>query len=298
MRAVRADRRPLALSRQVREWLTTGIAVLLVGLVLAQGARNPQVEAGHMRWNNVDAVLSHSVAWQEEQDGRWVTVVVLSDKQVDPSLVEPGKPAPEVMREANVQGIAFSVMSGGVPPPSPAFMVGFRDNGEFAHATMSGVGGFEIQELSALIIKGRTMANAVTFGSRDENAWLVDFDVSIIRGNLKRMTAEGEALGPGGGAPGADLIAAEQAKLAMDLKALSQYASDDLLAFVKGSKELQLLKGMTAPQRRILGGLRTGETARIHWVQQRPNALEMRCVDTMVLKGGRWRSTESVCQSE
>jgi hypothetical protein len=88
----------------------------------------------------------------------------------------------------------------------------------------------------------------------------------------------------------------------MDYVALSAYASPELAAFLQDAAarttNLTMLKGMTAPQARIVGGLRNADRATISWVQQWPSALDNRCVDTLVLKDGKWRSIASACQSE
>ncbi len=64
------------------------------------------------------------------------------------------------------------------------------------------------------------------------------------------------------------------------------------------AKNLAIVKSMTAPQARIVGGLKTGDRATVYWVQQFPSAVDNRCVDAMVFKDGKWRSVESACQSE
>jgi hypothetical protein len=88
----------------------------------------------------------------------------------------------------------------------------------------------------------------------------------------------------------------------MDYATLQAYASPELTTFLQDAgartKNLQMLKNMTAPQARIIGGLKTGDRATIYWIQQFPSALDNRCVDAMVLQSGKWRSMESACQSE
>jgi hypothetical protein len=64
------------------------------------------------------------------------------------------------------------------------------------------------------------------------------------------------------------------------------------------AKNLARLKSMTAPQARLVGGLKTGDRALISWVQQYPSATDNRCVDDMVSKDGKWPSNESACQGE
>lgn len=98
------------------------------------------------------------------------------------------------------------------------------------------------------------------------------------------------------------LLAAQLAALTMDIEALTAYGTPELALSLKDpatrEKTLNMLKSMTAPQARILGGLQKGDTARLAWVQHWPAGLDNRCVDTMTLKDGKWRSTESACQSE
>ena len=246
-------------------------------------------------------VLAHAIAWQEERDGHWVTVVLLTDQPIPPALVT-GKTAHDLMEETKTQGVSFAVRTGGVPLPEFNFHVGYRDAGRIGTPTATGTGGFEIDSQSATQIKGRAVYQPFVVGAKDENAWSVSFDAPVLRGDAKRMAAEGEALAPGGGQAGTDLLALQRAKLAMDFAALSAYASPELAAFLQDpaarAKNLAMLKSMTAPQARIVGGLRNGDRATIYWVQQWPAALDSRCVDTLVLKDGKWRSSESVCQSE
>jgi hypothetical protein len=205
------------------------------------------------------AVLAHAVAWQEERDGHWVTVVLLTDRPVAPTALVAGTTPHQLMEKSQAQGVSFA-------------------------------------------FKGRVVYRPFAIGARDESAWAVDFDAPVVRGDAKRMAAEGEALAPGGSQAGTDLLALQRAKLAMDYATLLAYASADLATFLQDegarAKNLAMLKSMTAPQARIVGGLKTGDRALIYWVQQYPSALDNRCVDVMVLKDGKWRSNESACQGE
>ncbi|MEO7158006.1 MAG: hypothetical protein ABI039_10610 [Vicinamibacterales bacterium] len=289
--------------RNTRWALLTGIALACLPLMsaTASGQKASQVVANHMRWNNHDAVLAHAIAWQEERDGRWVTVVLLTDQPIAPAVVV-NKTPHEIMEETKTQGVSFVVRTGGVPAPEFNFQVGYRDAGRIGTTTASGTGGFEIESQSTTRIKGRAVYRPFVVGEKDESAWSVSFDATVLRGDAKRMAAEGEALGPGGGPAGTDLLALQRAKLAMDYAALSAYASPELAALLQDAaarpKNLTMLKGMTAPQARVVGGLRSADRATIYWVQQWPSALDNRCVDTLVLKDGKWRSIESACQSE
>ncbi len=256
-----------------------------------------------MRWANHDAVLSNAIAWQEERDGYWVTVVLLTDRPIPREIVLPGKSPSELMEETGVQGVAVAIMSGGVPLPDTFFDVGFHNDDKTETATINGAGGFEIESQSATQIKGRVVLSPFTIGDKkDDNAWSVSFDAPVLYGDAKRMDAEGEMLGAGGGQPGTDLLAAQKAQLAMDYNALLPYASPETASFLKDpskrEKNLQMLKSMTPPQAKILGGLRTGDKARVYWLQQWPESLDNRCIDTLVLKDGKWCSTESACQAE
>ena len=280
----------------------TLFAVFLFLSLPAVGAKTSQVEANHMRWENHDAVLANAIAWQEERAGQWVTVVLLTDRPVPREALVAGTQPGDLMEATKVQGLAFAVGSGGVPLPLYSFDIGFHDAGTTRTTTMNGAGGFEIDSQSATQIKGRVLFSPFTAGSRDKSAWSVSFDAQVLRGDPKRMAAEGEVLGAGGGQPGKDLQAAQQAALAMDYAVISAYASPELATYLQDSSKradrLKMLKSMTPPQTRILGGLRNSDKARVYWVQQWPAALDNRCVDTLVLKDGKWRSIESACQSE
>jgi hypothetical protein len=268
----------------------------------AAAQKTSQVAPNHMRWSNHDAVLAHAVAWQEERDGHWVTVVLLTDRPVAPTALVPGTTPHQLMEKSQAQGVSFAFMTGGVPLPQSGFDVGYRDGARIGTATATGTGGFEIQSHTATRVKGRVVYQPFAIGGKDESAWAVDFDAPVVRGDAKRMAAEGEALGPGGGQAGTDLLALQRAKLAMDYATLQAYASAELATFLQDAgaraKNLAMLKSMTAPQSRIVGGLKTGDRALIYWVQQYPAALDNRCVDAMVLKDGKWRSNESACQAE
>jgi hypothetical protein len=73
-------------------------AVVLV--VSVSAAKTLQVEANHMRWNNHDAVLNSAVAWQEQRDGHWVTVVLATDRAVAPEAIAPGADPGALMESA------------------------------------------------------------------------------------------------------------------------------------------------------------------------------------------------------
>lgn len=278
----------------------------LAGLALlpfdAAAQKTRQVDANHMRWNNHDAVLAHAVAWQEERDGHWVTVVLLTDRPVAPAALVAGAMPPALMEESQVQGVSFAFMTGGVPLPHSVFDVGYRDGARIGTVTASGTGGFDIESHSASRVRGRVVYRPFAVGTKDESAWSVDFDAPIMRGDAKRMAAEGDPLGPGGGQPGIDLLAVQRAKLAMDYTALQAYASPELITFLQDEgarpKNLEMLRQMTSPRARIVGGLRNGDRATIYWVQQFPSARDNRCVDTMELRDGTWRSVDSACQAE
>lgn len=278
------------------------VAATCVASTFGSAQQTSQVELNHMRWNNHNAVIAHSIAWQEQREGHWVTVVLLTDRAVPRTAVVAGKSASDLMTEAKTQGVAFVVMTGGVPLPQPSFEVGYRNGGEIRTVTANGAGGFDIEIQSATQLKGRVVFHPFTAGSKDESAWSIVFDAPVLRGDAKRMAAEGEALGAGGGAAGKDLLALQQAKFAMDFAALSALGSSDLTAFLADSgaraKNLAMLKSMTSPQSRVLGGLRSGEKALVYWAQLWPAALNNRCIETMELRAGRWRSIESACQPE
>jgi hypothetical protein len=287
-------------SRQFPALIVLTASVLMPITFAAQ--KTSQVVANHMRWKNHDAVLTNAVAWQEERDGHWVTVVLLTDRPVAPAALTPGVTPDALMEQSQAQGVSFAFLTGGVPLPQPSFHVGYREGGRINTATATGTGGFEIQSHSPTRVKGRVVYQPFSVGEKDESAWAVDFDVPVVRGDATRMAKEGEALAAGGGAPGTDLLAVQRAKLAMDYATLQAYASAELTTFLQDAsartKNLQMLKSMTAPQARIIGGLRTGDRATIYWIQQFPSALDNRCVDAMVFQGGKWRSMESACQSE
>src|SRR5262245_13993229 len=278
-----------------------GLAALLF-VVSVSAAKTLQVEANHMRWNNHDAVLNNAVAWQEQRDGHWVTMVLATDRVVTPQSIAPGVDPAALMESAKAQGLAIAIMTGGVPLDGPAFIVGWRDGQEIHTPTQTGSGGFEIESQSATRIKGRLVNSPYTLGRKDETAWLVNFDAPVLRGDAARMAAEGEALPAGGGQAGADFQAFQQAKLAMNLSALTALGSPALADSLKdaGARTgtVQMLKSMTPPQSKVLGGLRRGDTARLYWAQQWPAAADSRCIETLVLKDGKWRSTDSACQAE
>jgi hypothetical protein len=278
------------------------IIALMISSLPAWAEKTSQVAANHMRWENHDAVLTHAIAWQEARDGHWVTVVLLTDRAVPPGTLAVGKEPGAVLEETGAQGLSIAIMSGGLPLPESGVDLGFHEGDSIRTTRMNGAGGFEIESQSATRISGRVVFSAFTVGAKDKSAWSVSFDAPVLRGDAKRMAAEGEPLGAGGGQPGKDLLAAQQATLAMDYGALAPYASPELAALLRDvrtrDKNLKMLKNMTAPRARILGGLRNGDKARIYWAQQRPAGLDSRCVDTLVLTDGKWRSVESACQAE
>ena len=276
------------------------VAIVAFGAAaVAMPQKASQVATNHMRWKNHDAVLSNAMAWQEERDGHWVTVVLLSDR---PVTRKAGVPPQDLMEQGKVQGVSFAFLTGGVPLPQSGFDVAYRDGARIGTVTANGTGGFEIQSQSATRVTGRVVYQPFVVGAKDESAWSVDFDAPVVGGDAARMAKEGEALPSGGGAPGADLLTLQRAKFAMDLATLQAYASPELATFLKDAgaraKNLQMLKSMTAPQARVIGGLKTGDRAALYWVQQFPSALDQRCVDVMALQAGKWRSIESTCQSE
>jgi hypothetical protein len=279
------------------------IANLLFVVLPASGAKVPQVDANHLRWEKHDAVLSQATAWQEERSGSWVTVVLLTDRPVPREALGPGRSTDDAVIEAKAQGIAFAVTSGGVPSPDSGFNVWFRDGTNIRSTTVTGEGGFEIESQSATRIKGRAVLHANGMkGSKSDSAFDVSFDAPVLRGDAKRMAAEGEPLGATGGQPAKDLQAAQEAKRKMDFASLSAYGSPDLATFLQDKaarqKNLEMLKGMTSPQMRILGGVRSGDRARVYWVAVWPDALDSRCIDDMVFQGGKWRSVATACQAE
>jgi hypothetical protein len=277
------------------------LAVLLF-VVSVSAAKTLQVEANHMRWNKHDAVLNNAVAWQEQRDGHWVTMVLVTDRAVTPESIAPGVEADALMERTKTQGIAIAIMTGGVPLDNPSFTVGSRDGQDFDTHTLTGAGGFEIESQSATRIKGRLVNSPYTLGSRDDTAWLVNFDAPVLRGDAAKMAAEGDALPAGGGQPGADFQAFQQAKLAMNVTALTALGSPEFANMLKdaGSRagNLQMIKSMTPPQSKVIGGLRRGDNAKLYWAQQWPAAADSRCIETLVLKDGKWRSTASACQAE
>jgi len=275
-------------------------AVLYV--VSVSAAKTLQVEANHMRWKNHDVVLNNSVAWQAQRDGHWITMVLVTDKVVPPQSITPGVEPDALMESAKTQGLAIAIMTGGVPLDDSSFTVGWRDGQEIQTATQTGSGGFEIESQSATRIKGRLVNSPYTLGSKDETAWLVNFDAPVLRGDAAKMAAEGDALPAGGGPVGVDFQAFQQAKLTMNVSALTTLGSADLTNFLKdaGARagNLQMLKSMTPPQSKVLGGLRRGDSARLYWAGQWPANPDSRCIETLVLKDGKWRSTASACQAE
>ena len=278
-----------------------GLAALLF-VVSVSAAKTLQVEANHMRWNNHDAVLNNAVAWQEQRDGHWVTMVLVTDRAVPPESIKPGVAPDALMENTKTQGIATAIMTGGVPLDDSSFTVGWRDGQEIQTPTVTGAGGFEIESQSATRIKGRLVNSPYTLGSRAETAWLVNFDAPVLRGDAAKMAAEGDALPAGGGPVGADFQAFQQAKLTMNLSTLTALGTPDLADFLKdaGARagNLQMLKSMTPPQSKVLGGLRRGDNARLYWAGQWPANADSRCIETLVLKDGKWRSTASACQAE
>ena len=269
----------------------------------AATARVPQVEANHMRWEKSDVVLSHAIAWQEERGGSWVTVVLLTDKPIVRQSIGPGKGADEAVEKAKAQGFSFAIASGGVPLASEPITVWFRDGAQIRSANVSGVGGFDIASQSASQIKGRAVMNAFGMNPpKGGNAWSVSFDAPVAHGDAKRMQAEGEPLGAAGGQPGKDLQAALEAKRKMDYAAILAYASPELATYLGDAKardkNLKFLQRMTPPEARIAGGSMKGDKAKVYWVQVRPDALDSRCIDDMVLVGGKWRSAASICAAE
>jgi hypothetical protein len=281
--------------------------VVLIGLcathVPSWAAKVPQIEANRMRWEMREAVLNHAIAWQEDRGGRWVTVVLLTDRAIKREALAPDMSADSAMEAAKAQGFAFAVMSGGVPLKDDAIRVWFRDGAEVRSTNVTGEGGFDIVSQSATQIKGRALLGA--FGIKPPttaNAWSVSFDAPVLRGDAARMQKEGEPLGATGGQPATDLLAAMQAKRNMDYAALANYASPDMAAFLSDAaarpKNLKMLQSMTSPQARMLGGLRQGDKAFVYWQQIWPDALDNRCIDEMILKDGKWRSIDSACQPE
>jgi len=192
-------------SRQFPALIVLTASVLMPITFAAQ--KTSQVVANHMRWKNHDAVLTNAVAWQEERDGHWVTVVLLTDRPVAPAALTPGVTPDALMEQSQAQGVSFAFLTGGVPLPQPSFHVGYREGGRINTATATGTGGFEIQSHSPTRVKGRVVYQPFSVGEKDESAWAVDFDVPVVRGDATRMAKEGEALAAGGGAPGTDLLA-------------------------------------------------------------------------------------------
>ncbi len=272
---------------------------LLLSLVTLQapGAQGPQAPPNHLRWQNRETALSHAAAWQEARGGRWVTVVLLTDRPVPSESLVPGEPVDKAMTAARAQGIAFTVMTGGVPLPDGGFDAWFLDGADLRSTTVTGAGGFEIESQGAAQIKGRAVAHA-----DGTNEFAARFDAPVLHGDAKRMAAEGEALGAAGGAPAKDLQIAQEAARKMDFATISACASSDLAEFLRDAakrpKNLEMLRNMTAPQVRIVGGLRNGDRARVSWVAIRPGSPNNRCVDDMELKDGKWRSASSACAAE
>ncbi len=267
-------------------------------------AKVAQVEPNHLRFESHEMVLGSAIAWQQELGGRWVTVVLLTDRPIPPESIGPGTSWDEAVLAAKAQGIAFAVRSGGLPVVDEGTRVWYRDGADLRSPTVSGAGGFEIESQSATRIKGRAALNA--FGAKgsekSERAWMVTFDTPVLHGDAKRMQAEGEALGAIGGQPAKDLLAALQAKRTMDYATLSEYATPDLKAFLADPaarpKNLKMLQGMTSPEARTIGGLRQGDKAQVYWVAIWPEGLDNRCLDDLVLENGKWRSQASACTPE
>lgn len=290
------------MNSRTRVALFIGIALLLTPSSAARAAKNAQVESGHMRWQDHDAVLSNGVAWQEERNGEWVTVVLLTDKAVPRGVIAAGKPAAEIMQEAKTQGISFVVAAGGIPLQDSAVDVAYRDGDEINTATLSGAGGFEITSADAARVKGRALLNPFTASSRDANAWLVTFDAPVLNGDAKKMKATVTPLPAGGGQPGTDLLALLAARRAKDYNALLPYSPPDVVALLKDSAQrdanLKMFASMTPPQAKILGGWQKGDEARLYWRQQWPAGIDSLCIEQMKLVSGKWQSIESACQSE
>lgn len=281
----------------------TSLAALLLAPLPAWAGKTPQVEANHMRWENHDALLGNAIAWQEERGGRWVTVVLLTDRPIPRESIGPSHSTSDAVEAAKAQGISFGIASGGVPQAAEGVNVWFRDGAAIRSSALSGAGGFDIESQSVTQIKGRaTMHAFLVRGPKDESAWSVAFDAPVLHGDPKRMETEGEPLGTTGGQPGKDLQTALQAQRTMDYAALSAYASADLAAFLSDpatrAKGLKMLQGMTPPQSRIVGGARQGDMAQVYWVQVWPDAIDNRCIEDMALTGGKWRSVASACSPE
>lgn len=289
-------------SQFVRGGVLAATMASCLALGVADAGQKPQVALGEFRYQDKPLKLAHAIAWQEKKEGHWVTIVLVTEQPVPRESITEGVSAFSVMNGAGVQGVSIAVMTGGVPLAPTTWEVGTRDQSGISIANVTGVGGIEIESQSATQIKGRLVASPVTYGSRDKDAWLIAFEAPVIRGDAKQMAAEGEALGPTGGQPGKDLLASEQAMLAMDFAAISAYASPVMSKFLADpaarAKNLTMLKNMTSPQSKIFGGLQKGNLARIYWVKQFPKSLHMRCIDELELIDGKWRSTNSTCQAE
>ncbi len=288
-------------SRFVRAAVIAATMASGLALAVADAGQKPQVALGEFRYEDKPLKLAHAIAWQEKKEGHWVTIVLVTEQPVPRESITEGSTAFSLMTGGGLQGVSIAVMSGGVPLAPMTWEVGTKGELGISVANVTGVGGIEIESQSATQIKGRLLANPVTYGSRDKDAWLIAFDAPVIRGDAKQMAAEGEPLGPTGGQPGRDLLAFQQAMLAMDFAAISAYASPEMSKFLADpaarAKELTMLKNMTPPQSKIFGGLQKGNHARIYWVKQFPKSLHMRCIDELELIDGKWRSTTSTCEA-
>lgn len=279
------------------------VTFMFVGMSIS-AAKVPQIEVNHMRVDKKDVVLSHAIAWQEARGARWVTVVLLTDRPIPRESITPDASAGDIAKAAKATGIAFVIGSGGVPLSDEAIKVFRPDGTQFREANLTGSGGFEITLQSATQIKGRASNHplAIKKADKEEDAWLINFDAPVLRGDSKRMQADGEALGPAGGQPGMDLQIRLKAMRSMDYAALLGYASTELADYLKDPAKrdgaLKQLRAMTPPEGRIVGASRKGDKALLYWKNIWPDLHDQYCVEALSLKDGKWRSESSNCQAE
>lgn len=289
-------------------------------ILVAPGAStqsNALAASNSMRWEGHEAALNNAVAWQQEKDGHWITFVLLTDRPVPAGMLvntsglDPDRLSrhDQIAQKIGAQALLFAVTTGGLPMADDAvtqqisykYYVWYHDGKETRQSALSGAGGIDIESLTADRIKGRAVHG---LAADKDDMWLVTFDVPIIHGNAARMAAEGEALGKGGGQPGADLVAALNAMRKMDYASLKNYASPELAALLndtaKRASTLEFSQRIAGDSQEILNGLRKGDKASLYWIKKfkDPKVRNSRCTDNMVLLDGKWRSTLQSCGTE
>jgi hypothetical protein len=293
-----------------RTVLTTMLLSAVVFTACNAAAASKSARASNpMRWEGHEAELNHGVAWQQMAgDGRWVTFVFLTDRPVpanllaNPNLLNPHESHGEdPMAKIGAQALQFQVTTGGIPGPGGLEQdVWYHEADTLRTSALSGAGGIDIDSLTSDRIKGR----AVHGMPADKDMWSVSFDIPVIHGNAARMAAEGVALGKDGGQPGKDLIAALDAMRKQDLAVLRNHASPELAAILndadKRESTLEFMQRLAGDSQQIVNGLQNGNKASVYWLKKwkDPKVRNGRCIDTMVLLDGKWRSSLSNCATE